>query len=135
MARYTRKDWQEQGIKVQPWDVIVEDCGCEQIVHDTNFGKVTLITVSNQPHPVTGENLNTFVCADHAAQRVISQANAVKQQRVQAITQRLAEIDKEVGPRATREELLAIGRKGFGNKLETLENEAIVLRAELKTLA
>ena len=40
---------------------------------------------------------------------------------------RLLEIDKECGPRAVREALIALGQKGFGNKLETLEAEAAVI--------
>lgn len=42
---------------------------------------------------------------------------------------RLMEIDREVGPRAVREALIALGQKGFNNKVETLEAEAAVLRA------
>jgi hypothetical protein len=40
---------------------------------------------------------------------------------------RLVEIDREV-IRTMREILLAEGKKGFGNKLETLENEAKAIR-------
>lgn len=45
---------------------------------------------------------------------------------------RLIEIDRECGPRAVREALIALGQKGFNNKVETLEAEAITLRAKLK---
>lgn len=41
---------------------------------------------------------------------------------------RLIEIDREV-IRTLREEMIALGRKGFNNKLETLEAEAISIRA------
>ena len=43
---------------------------------------------------------------------------------------RLMEIDKECGPRAVREALLALGHKGFNNKIETLELEAAAIRAK-----
>lgn len=43
---------------------------------------------------------------------------------------RLLEIDREAGPRAVREALIALGQKGFGDKLETLEAEAAVIRAK-----
>lgn len=43
---------------------------------------------------------------------------------------RLLEIDRECGPRAVREALIAIGQKGFGNMIETLENEAKVIRGK-----
>lgn len=42
--------------------------------------------------------------------------------------QRLKEIDAECGPRAVREALIALGQKGFNNKVETLENEAKIIR-------
>jgi hypothetical protein len=44
---------------------------------------------------------------------------------------RLIEIDREV-IRTLREEMIALGRKGFNNKLETLENEAVGIRARLQ---
>jgi hypothetical protein len=43
---------------------------------------------------------------------------------------RLLEIDREVGPRAVREALIALGHKGFNNKVETLEAEAAQIRAK-----
>lgn len=43
---------------------------------------------------------------------------------------RLLEIDRECGPRAVREALLALGQKGFNNKVETLEAEAAAIRAK-----
>lgn len=42
---------------------------------------------------------------------------------------RLLEIDRECGPRAVREALLALGQKGFNNKVETMEAEAAIIRA------
>lgn len=42
---------------------------------------------------------------------------------------RLLEIDREAGPRVVREALIALGQKGFQNKVETLEAEASVIRA------
>lgn len=47
---------------------------------------------------------------------------------------RLVAIDREVGPRAIREILLELGKKGFGNKIEILEQEAITLRQEIAAL-
>ena len=44
---------------------------------------------------------------------------------------RLVEIDNEAGPRSVREALIAVGQKGFNNKLETLEAEAATLRTAL----
>lgn len=45
---------------------------------------------------------------------------------------RLVEIDRESGcGRAVREILISEGKKGFGDKLENLENEAISIRARL----
>jgi hypothetical protein len=41
---------------------------------------------------------------------------------------RLIEIDREAGPRAVREGLLALGYKGFGDKIESLEAEAASIR-------
>jgi hypothetical protein len=41
---------------------------------------------------------------------------------------RLLEIDRE-SLRALREEMIASGRKGFNNKLETLEAEATAIRS------
>lgn len=41
---------------------------------------------------------------------------------------RLLEIDRECGPRAVREALLAIGQKGFNSKIELLEAEAATIR-------
>lgn len=43
---------------------------------------------------------------------------------------RLMEIDREVGPRAVREAMIALGQKGFQNKVEALEAEASILRAK-----
>lgn len=43
---------------------------------------------------------------------------------------RLLEIDKECGPRSVREALIALGQKGFGNKIETLEAEAQSIRSK-----
>ncbi len=49
-----------------------------------------------------------------------------------ADTARLVEIDREAGcGRTVREILIADGKKGFNNKIETLENEAIIIRARL----
>lgn len=45
---------------------------------------------------------------------------------------RLMQIDREAGPRAVREMFLDLGKKGFGNKIETLETEAAAIRARLK---
>lgn len=44
---------------------------------------------------------------------------------------RLLEIDKEAGPRSVREALLALGHKGFNDKIKTLEDEAIIIRGRL----
>jgi hypothetical protein len=45
---------------------------------------------------------------------------------------RLLEIDREAGcGRAVREILIADGKKGFNNRLETLEKEAKDIRARL----
>ena len=45
---------------------------------------------------------------------------------------RLQAIDKEAGcGRSVREILIGDGKKGFNNKLQTLEAEAIVIRARL----
>lgn len=44
---------------------------------------------------------------------------------------RLMEIDREAGPRPVREALIALNQKGFENKIETLEAEAVTLRAQL----
>ena len=43
---------------------------------------------------------------------------------------RLVEIDREAGPRAVREALIALGQKGFGDKIESLEAEAAGIRAK-----
>jgi hypothetical protein len=43
---------------------------------------------------------------------------------------RLLEIDKECGPRAVREALIALGQKGFNNKIETFEAEAAAIRSK-----
>jgi hypothetical protein len=45
---------------------------------------------------------------------------------------RLLEIDKEAGPRAVREMLLDLGKKGFNNKIETLELEATTIRTAIQ---
>lgn len=57
-----------------------------------------------------------------------------KEKRKIAIGQRLLEIDAFAGPRTIREVLIADNKKGFNNKIETLENEAKALRAELAGL-
>jgi len=44
---------------------------------------------------------------------------------------RLMEIDREAGCRAVREALIAMNQKGFNNKIETLEAEAVTLRGQL----
>jgi hypothetical protein len=44
---------------------------------------------------------------------------------------RLREIDQEAGPRAVREEFLALGKKGYNNKIEKAEVEAVMLRLKL----
>ena len=43
---------------------------------------------------------------------------------------RLVEIDREAGCRAVREALIALGQKGFNNKIETLEAEAAAIRTK-----
>ena len=40
------------------------------------------------------------------------------------------EIDREAGPRAIRDALIALGQTGFNNKIETLEAEAATIRAK-----
>jgi uncharacterized OB-fold protein len=44
---------------------------------------------------------------------------------------RLAQIDREAGPRSVREAMIALNQKGFNNKVEALEAEAQVLRTQL----
>lgn len=41
---------------------------------------------------------------------------------------RRLEIDREAGPRAVREALIALGQKGYNSKIETLEAEAATIR-------
>lgn len=61
-------------------------------------------------------------CLDIQAQELVKRQKEADQIR-------LLEIDRECGPRSVREALIALGHKGFNNKIETLENEAKTIRA------
>lgn len=69
---------------------------------------------------------------DENAVVVLTEEQIASREELVLINARLEEIDKKAGPRAVREVLLELGKKGFENKIETLEAEAAQLRLRKK---
>lgn len=86
-------------------------------------------------HRRTGKNSWTLAEADMTQEHkdaLVAQAQAnQEQQEAEEARIALEQIDK-LSIRTIREIFLAEGKKGFNNKLETLENEAVSKRAKIK---